>query len=111
MEQRKLTRRHFLRNAAVAFPVGAIVLEHSALAQDLPQVALDDPTAMALQYTHDASTVDSSNPAAARYEAGQTCANCIQIQGADGADWRPCALFPGKSVASAGWCTVWAAKP
>lgn len=111
MESKSLTRRRFLRNAAVAFPVGAIVLESPASAQDLPHVELDDPTAMALAYVHDPATIDTSNPATARYEAGQTCANCIQLQGEDGAEWRPCNLFPGKLVAAAGWCSVWAAKP
>jgi hypothetical protein len=35
----------------------------------------------------------------------------VQIQGEDGAEWRPCNLFPGKSVHAAGWCSAWAAKP
>jgi hypothetical protein len=95
----------------MAFPVGAIVLESTAQAQDLPHVTLDDPTAKALAYVHDAKTVDTSNPAAARYEDGQNCANCVQLQGEAGAEWRPCALFPGKLVAAAGWCSVWTKKP
>ena len=111
MERTRLTRRVFLRNAAVAFPVGAIVLEGTASAQDLPHVELDDPTAKALLYVHDAKNVDKSNPLAARYEEGQDCANCVQLQGEAGAEWRPCALFPGKLVAAAGWCSVWAKKP
>jgi len=111
MERTRLSRRVFLRNAAVAFPIGAIVLERTASAQDLPHVELDDPTAKALLYVHDAKNVDTSNPLAARYEEGQHCANCVQIQGEDGAEWRPCALFPGKLVAAAGWCSVWAKKP
>jgi hypothetical protein len=105
------SRRRFLKNAAVAFPVAAVVVEHGAQAQDLPHVELDDPTAQALFYVHDATTVDTSNPATARYEAGQTCANCVQVQGNDGDEWRPCNLFPGKAVSASGWCSVWAAKP
>ena len=111
MDQSKLSRRKFLSNVAVAVPVTAITLRQTAQAQDMPPVALDDPTAQALLYVHDAANVDTSNPAAARYEAGQTCANCVQIQGNDGDEWRPCPLFPGKSVAAAGWCSVWAPKP
>lgn len=111
MDQSTLTRRRFIRNAAIAFPVGAIVLEQPLLAQDLPHVDLEDPTAKALLYVNDAGDVDTSNPLAARYEAGQTCATCLQIQGEEGAEWRPCALFPGKAVSASGWCSAWAAKP
>lgn len=111
MDQKKLSRRRFIRNAAVAFPVGAIVLEESARAQDLPHVTSDDPTAKALFYVENAANVDTSNPLAARYEEGQMCANCVQLQGDEGPEWRPCALFPGKAVSIHGWCTAWVAKP
>ena len=111
MDHKKLSRRRFISNVAVAVPVTAITLRQAAHAQDLPHVTADDPTAQALLYVHDAANVDTSNPLAARYEAGQTCANCVQIQGEEGAEWRPCALFPGKSVAAGGWCTAWVAKP
>jgi hypothetical protein len=107
----KLTRRIFLRNAAVAFPVGVIVLESTAQAQDLPHLELDDPTAKALFYVHDAAEIDTSVAGYERYEEGQSCENCIQLQGEAGAEWRPCALFPGKLVAAAGWCSVWTKKP
>jgi hypothetical protein len=112
MDHSTLSRRRFLCNVAVvAVPVTAISLRQTASAQELAHVTLDDPTAKALLYVHDASQVDTSNPMAARYAAGQTCENCIQIQGDAGSEWRPCALFPGKAVASAGWCSVWALKP
>ena len=111
MDQSKFSRRKFLGSVAVAVPLSAITLRQNAHAQDLPPVELDDPTAMALYYKHDVADVDASAPQAARYEAGQNCANCVQIQGAEGAQWRPCALFPGKSVNANGWCSVWAAKP
>lgn len=110
MDHCKLSRRRFLRNVAVAVPVTAITLRQPAQAQDLPPLALDDPMAKALYYVHDAADVDASNPLAARYMPGQTCANCVQLQGTEGAEWRPCALFPGKSVNAAGWCSIWAAK-
>ena len=77
-----------------------------ARAQDLPRIEESDPVAQSLKYTHDASTVDPAtmaNPA-----ADQTCVNCALIQGADGDEWRPCQIFPGKSVNAAGWCSVWA---
>ena len=79
-----------------------------AEAQDLPQLAEDDPMAQAMKYVHDASTVDASakpNPA-----ADQKCSNCALVQGADGDAWRPCQIFPGKLVNADGWCSVWAPK-
>ncbi|NIA26646.1 MAG: hypothetical protein GWP02_01225 [Desulfobulbaceae bacterium] len=64
--------------------------------------------AMAMKYTHDASTVDAAsrtNPA-----ADQSCSNCALVQGNDGDAWRPCQIFPGKAVSAKGWCSVWAPK-
>jgi hypothetical protein len=111
MDEKAWSRRFFLGKLAIALPGSAILLRYPAAAQDLPHLTEDDPQAMALAYVHDAASVDTSNPAAARYEPGQTCANCLQIMGEEGAEWRPCAIFPGKLVSSAGWCSVWVAKP
>jgi hypothetical protein len=111
MERDKLTRRLFLGNVAAAFPIGIIVLENTAFAQDLPHLATDDAMATALGYVEDVENIDTSSPLAARYEPGQNCANCAQLQGEPGEPWRPCNLFPGKLVAENGWCSVWAEKP
>lgn len=111
MADNNLSRRSFIQSLAVALPAGAAVLNNQALASDLPKLDPNDPTAQALVYVHDAANVDTSNPLAARYQAGQTCANCAQVQGEDGAEWRPCGIFPGKLVSAKGWCSVWVAKP
>jgi High potential iron-sulfur protein len=95
----------------MAFPVGYVVLETTASAQDLPHVPADDPTAKALYYLEDVKKIDKANPMAARYEEGQHCGNCVQLQGEEGAEWRPCNLFPGKLVAVGGWCSAWSKKP
>lgn len=92
--------------------VAAGLFGHSgteAQAQDLPKITEDDPVAAALKYTHDASTVDP----ALRTQAApdQTCINCAQLQGEEGNDWRPCAIFIGKLVNTKGWCSVWVPKP
>ena len=104
----KIARRKFIQLSAAA-AAGAIVSPaRKASAEDMPKLTEDDPMAVAMKYTHDASTVDAAsraNPA-----ADQNCANCALIQGEDGAEWRPCQIFPGKSVAAAGWCSVWAPK-
>jgi len=105
----KVSRREFLRNVAVAVPAGAVVLNSSAQAADLPQLAADDPTAKALGYVENAANVDPAKWPT--FKAGSDCANCLQIQGNDGDAYRPCAIFPGKTVAAAGWCSVWVAKP
>jgi hypothetical protein len=110
MRDDNISRRSFLKGLAVAVPAGSTLLQVEVQAADLPKLDENDPAAKALLYVHDAANVDTSNPGAARYEAGQNCANCVQIQGEDGAEWRPCGIFPGKAVAAAGWCSVWAPK-
>ena len=104
----KIARRQFIQLSAVAAAGVFIQPGREAKAQDLPQLATDDPMASAMKYTHDASTVDAgarANPA-----PEQNCANCALIQGADGDEWRPCQIFPGKAVNANGWCSVWAPK-
>lgn len=104
----KIARRKFIQLSAVA-AVGYLAHPgREARAGDLPHLSTDDPMAMAMKYTDDASSVDPAsraNPA-----ANQDCANCALIQGNDGDDWRPCQIFPGKAVAVKGWCSVWAPK-
>lgn len=94
---------------SAAAAAGAMVIPgKEAGAQDMPKVEEGEAMAQAMKYVHDASTVDPAsraNPA-----AEQNCANCALVQGADGEEWRPCQIFPGKLVAAAGWCTVWAPK-
>lgn len=104
-----LTRRRFLSGAAAAIPAATVLASSVAQAADVPHLSPDDPAAKALVYTADATKVDTKNPQAAKYKAGQTCATCVQIAAPTG-DWRPCKIFPGKLVAAKGWCSVYAAK-
>lgn len=102
----KIARRQFIQLSAVAAAGCIIRPGQDAHAQDMPKVEESDPMAQAMKYTNDAGTVDAAsraNPA-----AEQHCANCALVQGEDGADWRPCQIFPGKVVNAAGWCSVWA---
>ncbi|MCG6888043.1 MAG: high-potential iron-sulfur protein [Gammaproteobacteria bacterium] len=46
-----------------------------------------------MAYTHQSAKADSN------------CANCQLYSGT--ADWGPCAIFPGRQVAGAGWCSAW----
>jgi hypothetical protein len=105
----KIARRKFIQLSAAAAAGCFMQDSRKAMAQDLPHLTGDDPMAQAMKYTDDASSVDPSsraNPA-----EDQSCANCALIQGEDGAEWRPCQIFPGKVVNAAGWCSVWAPKP
>ena len=115
MNKPEVTRRRFLAQVAIAVPAGAALLDatvlNTAAAQAaLPKLEVTDPSAKALLYVEDAKNVDKKNPLAARFTPDQHCANCSQIQGKDGDAYRPCAIFPGKLVASKGWCSVWAKK-
>ena len=104
----KIARREFIQISAVAAAGCFVRPASNAQAQDIPQLAEDDPMAVALKYTHDASSVDAaSRPQPA---AEQTCANCAQITGNEGDEWRPCNIFVGKVVNSNGWCSVWVPK-
>jgi hypothetical protein len=106
------TARHISRRdlvGAVLPASAALLLIRSAGAQEnLPHVEESDAMASALGYIHDASKVDTTaNP---MFKPGSSCANCAQLMGTEGEQWRPCNIFPGKLVDSKGWCKVWAPK-
>lgn len=103
MTDTSMTRRAFVGTAA-ALPVAGLFAGTAAAQAKLPKLEESDPVAKALMYVHDAKLSKAPN-----YKAGQTCANCIQVQGSG--DWRPCNAFPGKLVAAQGWCSAWVAKP
>jgi len=93
-------RRRFLKVAAGGVAAATVLgtLPRMAQAQDLPHLSPSDPTASALKYTEDASK------AAGRKDPKDACFNCNFYQGKAAAAWGPCQLFPGKAVASKGWC-------
>lgn len=80
-----------------------------APAQELAELGLDDPTAQALGYQHDAANVDTQR--FPQRQAKQFCHNCTLFQGSDGDAWGPCSLFPGKKVNAGGWCSAYTPKP
>jgi hypothetical protein len=104
----KIARRQFIQLSAVAAAGCMMRPGQEAVAQDMPKIEESEAMAQAMKYVHDASSVDASTRANRAPE--QTCANCALVQGADGEAWRPCQIFPGKLVSSAGWCSVWAPK-
>lgn len=104
----KIARRQFMQLSAVAAAGLVVSPGREASAQDMPRLEESDPVAQSLKYVHDASTVDPATRANPAPE--QDCSNCALIQGDEGAEWRPCQIFPGKLVNNKGWCSVWAPK-
>lgn len=109
MSQTKVARRQFIRYslAASALPLAGISL---VLRADDHRLQEDDPTAIALGYKHDASTVDITKYPRRGTPEGQKqfCHNCKLYQaGEDG--WGGCGIFPGKQVKAEGWCGAWIA--
>ena len=98
-----LARRRLLRAGLGA--VALVAAPRLASAADLPKLSLDDTAAKALAYVHDASSLSAAD----RGGADRNCANCRFYTVPEG-DWGPCTLFPGKSVAAAGWCKGWVAR-
>ena len=110
MKQNRINtgRRSFLKagsltvvSAAIAGSVG------NAVAQGA-HVDEKDAQAQSLGYKHDATKVDKAK--FAKYQAGQTCANCTLYQGKPADAWGGCAIFPGKQVAGKGWCSAYVKK-
>jgi hypothetical protein len=102
-----------MAGTAVAIPVINLVGMGSArAAAPANAVTPDDPTAIALKYSEDATKADRA--AAARPgkpPAEQTCSVCQFMQPAMGeGDWKGCTLFPGKLINVNGWCMSWTLK-
>ncbi len=99
----KWSRRLLLRRLAVAASLAGLATSRSELARaaDAPPIAENDPAAKAVKYVVDATKAKGAAP-------GSTCANCALYQGKYGTKDGPCQIFPGKTVAAAGWCASWA---
>ena len=102
------SRRRALQGFALLIGTASVIRPRGSRAAELPNLSPTDPMAAALGYHESAVKVDAK--AFPTYQPTQSCVNCAQLQGATGAAWRPCALFPGKLVAADGWCKVWAKK-
>jgi hypothetical protein len=107
------SRRDALKKAATlgaGFVFGTgLVAQRQAAAAELPQLAEDNPQALALGYRHDATTVDTAKYPTAD-PAAKICGNCQLFQPAGESAWGGCPLFAGKAVNVHGWCTAWAKR-
>jgi len=101
-------RRGFIKSAAAAST--GLLIARVSHAQG-PVVAADDPTAVALGYVADQSTVDTAKwPKKAGPDgAGQQCTSCAIYQAIDN-EYGACPIFAGKRVHAAGWCNSWVQK-
>lgn len=107
MTDARYDRRAVLKSVLIALP--ATALSRHATAQDsLPHMEESESLAKAMGYVHDATKIDTDR--VPQFKAGSNCENCMQLQGNEGEEWRPCKLFAGKLVNSNGWCKVWQAK-
>ena len=97
---KNMTRRALVRGGLITgalIPVTGLFINRLAIAAP-PALDLSDPTAKALGYVTKSAKPD------------QQCDNCSQFQGKSGDAQGGCTLFPGKTVASAGWCMSWVKK-
>jgi len=101
-----LSRREFVENGAIL--IATVGVSSLAWSDSAPMLLESDPTALALGYKANASSVDKAK--FAQYAPGQLCSNCVLYQGAAGSSSGPCAIFSGKTVSSKGWCASYAKK-
>ncbi|MEM9620505.1 MAG: high-potential iron-sulfur protein [Pseudomonadota bacterium] len=102
----QFNRRKFIQTTAVLGTAG--ILSPNLIASDAI-LSEDDPIAKALGYFADAKAVDTTKYPKRAGSAGATqfCNNCaLYSDEVDG--FGKCSAIPGKRVAGAGWCNVWA---
>ena len=98
------SRREFLLRVSTVIGSAAFAgtLTSVADAKALPHLTTQDPQALALHYTEDASQINASKDPS--HTAGAKCATCKLYQGSSGEPFGPCQLYPGKAVSANGWC-------
>ena len=100
------SRRAVMQELAIA--AAGLLLYRAAPAAEPQRLDVKDPAAAARGYVENAAQVNAGKYPA--YVKGSSCENCLLLQGASGADYRPCSLFPGKAVSVRGWCSGWTAE-
>ena len=94
-----MNRRDFIKLSGAATGIALIPAVNIAQAEEPAKLEVGSPQAQALGYVEQTPN------------AGSDCANCALSQGAEGAEWLSCNIFPGKELKSTGWCKVWAPRP
>ncbi len=98
-------RRVFMLQVAAAS--GTALLAGQAQAQ-AAMLSEKDAQAAALGYVADSTKVDAKK--FPKHAATQLCSNCQVYAGKPADPAGPCAIFPGKLVASKGWCSAYVKK-
>jgi hypothetical protein len=116
------TRRDFLKTSFIAVAGAAAILPSLSAAEEKRRGGsattvdvLDEnsPQAKALNYKSDSSKLKDKVLMTERQGVpfkNQKCSGCGLYQGKIGEKQGPCAVFPGKVVATTGWCTSWNKK-
>jgi len=102
-----MTRRSVLKAGGAS--LAGLIIARSAQAEEM--LSVTDPTAVALGYVEDSSTVDVAKWTKKAGPGGenQHCSTCaLYTDKGDGTG--TCAIFPGKLVKGAGWCSGWTGK-
>jgi hypothetical protein len=92
-----ITRRALVKGGLIAgalVPVAGLFISGAAHAADLPALDPSDPAARGRDYVTKSAKSDAY------------CGNC-SLYKKTGDSMGSCALFAGKSVAFAGWCSGW----
>ena len=98
-----LSRRSLLKAGSAT--LATLVIARSVEAEE--ELSPQDPTAVALGYVADASTVDAAKWP--QKTDGSQCSNCVLYAATDGGLGK-CSIFPGKLVNANGWCSAWNGK-
>ena len=100
--EQNASRRKFVRKLALAAALGPSALARltASKAADQPLLSPDDPAAVKVKYTEDATEAKTAK--------GNKCSTCSLYEGTYNSTQGPCQIFPDKLVKAAGWCTAWA---
>jgi hypothetical protein len=103
-----MDRRSLIKSVLLGAGGAAFLRARRADSADLPHLDVKDPAAVSQGYVEDAAQVDQKKYS--KFVKGSSCDNCLLLQGKEGESYRPCDLFPGKSVSAKGWCNGWSAE-
>ena len=106
---KQITRRTLLQTAVVVTPVA--MTGCASLSRDdegMPLVKDSDPVPLSMAYHSNTRDVEADNPLATTHDVSQKCANCVHQQGSASRGRLQCPTFPGRTVSTEGWCTLWA---
>lgn len=100
--EKNQSRRNFVQKLALGTALAPLALARLTASQaaDQPLLSPDDPAAVKVKYTEDATKEKNT--------MGHKCATCALYEGTYNSTQGPCQIFPDKLVKAAGWCSSWA---